>query len=101
MYSTELNHLFQALHMKSGYDGGVFHMATESQAKCEQKGNFKKLVSGAAWMQESADNHETSFKIEAFFLSQILAYLPILRVHCLDSKLLLKIFFEFFKLILT
>lgn len=54
--------------MKSRYDGVVLHMATESQAKCEQKGNFK-LVSVAAWMQESADNHETSFKIEAFFLS--------------------------------
>lgn len=55
--------------MKSWYDGIVLHMATESQAKCELKGNFKKLVSVAAWMRESADNHETSFKIEAFFVS--------------------------------
>lgn len=41
--------LFQALDMTPWYDGIVLHKATESQVKCEQKGNFK-LVSDAAWM---------------------------------------------------
>jgi len=35
----------------------------------KKKGNVKKLVIVAAWMQVSANQHETSFKIEAFFIS--------------------------------
>lgn len=38
----------------------VLYIATESQAKCERKGNLK-LVSVAAWMQDSVNNHETCF----------------------------------------
>lgn len=67
---------FLALWMKSWYDGIVLHMATKSQAKCELKGNFKKLISVAAWMQESANNHETSFKIEAFFCLRLWCICP-------------------------
>lgn len=50
--------------MKSGDDGTVVHMTTEGKAKCEEKGNFNKLIKVAAWKQGSANNHKTTFKIE-------------------------------------
>lgn len=55
--------------MKSGAEDTVVHMATEGKAKCEEKGNFNEVVEVAAWKQGSANNYETTFKIETFFVA--------------------------------